>query len=178
MLEQVFSIPQLFGYLAFVFGVGCFLQKNDRRFKQYMAIECLSYVIHFFLLGNYTAVASAAVSVGRSVSSIYTQDRRLGAVFIGASLILGAWLYNGPASLLPIAASCGGTFALFWLRGIDMRLMMLVGNSCWIANNILSGSIGGSALEIVIFVINCYTIWRMRSEATRSRLVPAAATAE
>jgi hypothetical protein len=62
---------------------------------------------------------------------------------------------------LPLAASCVGTLALFLLRGIPMRLMMLGGTFLWIANNVIAGSIGGTALEIVIALVNGTTIWRM-----------------
>ena len=33
-----------------------------------------------------------------------------------------------------------------------MRLVMLCGTGLWIANNLIAGSVGGSALEIVIAV--------------------------
>jgi hypothetical protein len=38
---------------------------------------------------------------------------------------------------------------------------MLCGTCLWIANNIIAGSIGGTALEIVIALVNATTIWRM-----------------
>lgn len=52
-----FSTAQCVGYLAFVLGVGSFLQSDDRRFKLFMVGECLAYLLHFALLGNATAVA-------------------------------------------------------------------------------------------------------------------------
>lgn len=166
-LDTVFSIPQFFGYLAFIFGVGCFLQKSDLRFKVFMSIECLSYVIHFWLLGNYTAMASTAVSLGRSVVSIRTRSPWAGGLFICLSLLMGALFYNGPLSLLPIMAACCGTTALYWLQGIRMRALMMVGTLLWQVNNILSGSIGGTALEAVIVVTNGFTMWRMWRDAQR-----------
>jgi hypothetical protein len=42
-----------------------------------------------------------------------------------------------------------------------MRLMMLVGTCCWIANNVIAGSVGGTALEVVVAVVNMVTIARM-----------------
>jgi hypothetical protein len=66
---------------------------------------------------------------------------------------------------LPIAASCIGTYALYWLKGIRMRALMLVGTFLWVLNNIVSGSIGGTALECVILVTNAFTIWRLRQAA-------------
>lgn len=163
--ETIFSVPQLFGYLAFVFGVGCFLQKRDLHFKVMMSLECLAYVIHFWLLGNLTAMASTAVSLGRSVVSIRTRSPWAGGFFICMSLAMGVLFYQGPFSVLPILAACCGTTALYWLDGIRMRALMMVGTLLWLLNNILSGSIGGTALELVIVFTNGYTMWRMRRTA-------------
>lgn len=161
MSLDLFSPAQVLGYLAFVFGVGCFLQTDDRRFKQFMAVECLCYVLHFWLLGQPTAVASSLVSLARSVVAMRSRSRWLVLLFVGASLGLGAWLYQGWASLLPILASCLGTTALFLLQGLRMRLLMMVGTGLWIANNLIVGSIGGSLLELTVAATNGLTIWRL-----------------
>jgi hypothetical protein len=68
---------------------------------------------------------------------------------------------QGWLSLLPIAASCIGTTALFFLQGARMRALMLVGTLLWLVNNLLVGSIGGSALEAVLALTNLHTLWRM-----------------
>jgi len=163
MLDAVFFSPaQVLGYLAFIFGVACFLQTDDRRFKALMALECLSYVLHFALLGQPTAVASSLVSLGRSVAAMrYPRSPAVALVFIGLSLGLGAWLANGWLSLLPIAASCIGTAALFFLQGLRMRLLMLLGTLLWVVNNLIVGSIGGTALELIVAAVNGWTIWRL-----------------
>ena len=70
MLSDAFSAAQIVGYAAFALGVGSFLQKNDRHFKLYMAGECLAYALHFFMLGNPTAMASSLVSLRASIPSI------------------------------------------------------------------------------------------------------------
>jgi hypothetical protein len=160
-INSLLSPAQLLGYLAFVFGVGCFLQTEDRRFKQFMALECLAYVLHFWLLGQPTAVASSLVSLGRSVAAMRSRSPWLALVFVLINLGLGWWLFQGWLSLLPIAASCLGTLALFLLQGLSMRLLMLAGTLCWVANNLIVGSIGGTLLELVVAAVNGLTIWRL-----------------
>ena len=59
-----FSAAQIFGYVAFACGVACFAQTDDRRFKVFMALECFAYVLHFWLLGQPTAVARACSHCG------------------------------------------------------------------------------------------------------------------
>jgi hypothetical protein len=159
---QFFLAPaQLLGYVAFVFGVGCFLQTEDRRFRQFMAVECLAYVLHFWLLGQPTAVASSLVSLARSVVAMRWRSPWLALLFVGLNLGLGWWLYAGWLSLLPLAASCLGSAALFLLQGIAMRLVMLAGTLCWVANNLIVGSVGGTLLELVVAGVNALTIWRL-----------------
>jgi hypothetical protein len=155
------SPAQLVGYLAFVLGVGCFLQSSDRRFKQWMVAECVAYMAHFALLGNPTAVASSALSTIRSILSLYTRSVWVAFAVVTANLAFGMTLATRWYDWLPLAASCIGTLALFLLTGIAMRLVMLVGTCLWIANNIIVGSIGGTALEIVIASVNVFTILKM-----------------
>lgn len=157
-----FSPAQLLGYLAAAFGLACFAQTNDRRFKLFMAAECAAFIGHFALLGQPTAVASTTVSLLRSLASLRGRSPALGMFFIALSLGLGWWLMTGPLSLLPIAASCIGTYALFFQSGVRMRALMLVGTLCWLVNNVIVGSVGGTVLEAAIAVTNGWTIWRMR----------------
>lgn len=155
------SPAQGFGYLAFVLGVGSFLQTDDRRFKVFMAGECLAYVLHFALLGNPTAVASSLLSLLRSLLSLRTRAPWVPALIVGANLAMGLWLAERATDWLPLGASCLGTLALFLLSGIPMRLVMLMGTGLWIANNLIAGSIGGTALELVVAAVNLSTIVRL-----------------
>lgn len=161
MIESWFSPAQLLGYAAFVFGIACFAQTDDRRFKLFMAAECAAYIVHFWLLAQPTAVASTTVSLLRSLAAIKAKTPAVGVFFMLLSAALGFWLMQGWLSLLPIAASCIGTFALFFLQGLRMRALMLIGTLLWLLNNVLVGSIGGSALEAVLAVTNAHTIWRL-----------------
>ena len=156
-----YSTAQLFGYVAFVLGVGCFLQTDDRRFKWFMTGECVAYVVHFALLGNPTAVASSALSMLRSLLSLRTRSRWVAVGVVAANIGFGLAVATKPSDWLPLTASCLGTIALFTLQGVPMRLLMLCGTGLWIANNLIAGSIGGTALEVVVAAVNLMTIARM-----------------
>ena len=169
-----FSPAQLLGYLAFVLGVACFLQTDDRRFKWFMTGECIAYIAHFALLGNPTAVASSSLSMLRSLLSLYTRSKWVAAGVVAANVGFGLAIAQRPSDWLPLGASCLGTLALFTLQGVPMRLLMMCGTALWIANNLIVGSIGGTALEVVIAVINLATITRMlrAPAATRAARTP------
>ncbi len=149
------------GYAAFVFGLACFAQTDDRRFKIFMALECAAYALHFAMLGQGTAVASTLISLARSVAALKARTPAVGLLFIVLGLVSGAVLYAGPVSLLPIAAGVIGTSALFFLQGVPMRALMLVGTTLWLVNNLLIGSVGGSLLEACLLLANATTIVRM-----------------
>jgi hypothetical protein len=160
-LAWLFSPAQLFGYAAFGFGMACFAQTDDRRFKVFMALECAAYVLHFLLLQQATAAASTAVSLARSLASIHARTPAVGLFFIGLSLAAGVWLHSGWVSWLPVAASCIGTTALFFLQGLRMRVLMLAGTALWLVNNLIVGSVGGSLLEACLMLSNLWTIRRL-----------------
>ena len=160
-MSDWFSLAQLLGYVAFVLGVGCFLQTDDRRFKLFMTGECIAYVAHFALLGNPTAVASSSLSMLRSLLSLYTRSKWVAVVIVAANVGFGLAIATKPSDWLPLTASCLGTIALFTLQGVPMRLLMLCGTALWIANNLIVGSIGGTALEVVVAGVNLTTIVRM-----------------
>jgi hypothetical protein len=160
-----FSPAQCVGYAAFVLGVASFMQKDDRRFKLFMAAECFAYIVHFALLGKPTAVASSTMSLLRSVLALYTRSAWVACFVIAANLALGITFATRASDWLPLGASCIGTLALFLMEGIRMRVAMLCGTGLWIANNIVAGSVGGTALEVVIAVVNLMTIRRMARDA-------------
>ena len=161
MTPEWLSPAQCIGYLAFVLGVGSFLQTDDRRFKSFMIGECLAYVAHFALLGNPSAVASSAISTVRSVLALKTRSPWVVALVVAINIAFGLAVAKQASDWLPLTASCLGTFALFMLQGIPMRLLMLCGTGLWIANNVIVGSIGGTALELAVAAVNLTTIIRL-----------------
>jgi len=155
---------QLWGYLAFLLGVSSFLQRDDRRFKILMTAECIAYAAHFGLLGQPTAAASSLVSMSRSLLALYTRSMVVAWGIVAINLALGWNLATIWWNWLPLAASTIGTLALFKWSGIRMRLAMLLGTLLWLVNNVLSGSIGGTILELVVAMTNLYTIFRLYAE--------------
>lgn len=158
---QFFSTAQCFGYLAFVLGVSAFLQKSDRKLRTLNGSESLVYAVHFFLLGNPCASASALVSGTRSFLSLKVRSPFLAAAFVLVNVAFGFALAKSAAGWLPVIGSCFATLAIFLMRGVRMRLVLLVSTLCWLANNILSGSIGGTLLEFTIAAANIVTVTRM-----------------
>lgn len=168
------SPAQLLGYLAFALGVAAFLQRRDRRLKLLLSAESLAYAVHFLVLGNPTAAAAALVNAARSAVAIRYGSPRLAAAAVVVYLGLGLALARSATGWLPIVGGGVGAIAVFTLRGIRLRLALLACTAMWLANNILSGSIGGTLLEAFIAVASLFTLVRLARDE-RARRAGAAA---
>jgi hypothetical protein len=161
MTASIFSPAQCLGYVAFILGVAAFLQKSDRRLKVLIAGESLVYAVHFWLLGVLPASANALTTAVRTSLSLKVRAVWLSVLFVAIHLCVGVCFAKTPAGWLTVIGSCVSTVAVFQMRGLPMRLMMLFSTGCWLANNIISHSIGGAALESVIAIANATTILRI-----------------
>ena len=158
-----FSLPQLVGYAAFLIGVVSFLQRDDRRLRAMIALQAFSYAVHFFLLGSAIAAFASIVTCTRALVSLYTRSPLVALVILGVNLTFGLLTVHTAAGWLPVIASSAGTIAFFWFSGLMLRFILLGSTLCWLINNLLLGSIGGTLLELFIGVANgitCYRLWR------------------
>lgn len=171
-IAWLFTPAQGLGWLAFGFGIACFAQTDDLRFKIFMALECAAYVLHFLLLGQPAAAASTAVSLARALAAIKARTPAVGLFFILLALAGGVWLSSSWVAWLPVAASCIGTTALFFFQGLRMRVLMLGGTGLWLVHNLIVGSVGGSVLEAFLLGSNLLTIGRMLRSARAARGAP------
>lgn len=163
---HLLSPEQLTGYLALVLGVAGFLQTDDRRLKLLVGLEGVAYVVHFALLGVPSAAGSAAVSAARTLLSIRIRSVWLAVASVAAALAIPVALRTRGPGWLPVAGSCLGAIAVCTMEGLPMRLVLLGATSCWLANNLLSGSVGGTVLEAFILAASLVTVVRLiRSRA-------------
>ena len=173
---EVWSAAQAAGYLAFVLGVTAFLQKKDQRLKFFNASQGVVYALHFLWLGNAAASSSALVSAARSFLALRFRSWVLAVAIVMVNVAAGMAVVKSPAGWLPVVASSAATIAIFTMAGIPLRCVLLGSTAMWLTNNILSRSIGGTMLEVVIAGTNVTTIIRMarrgKSDArpTTSRL--------
>lgn len=158
---------QLVGYVALVLGLVAFSQKRDQRLRFFNASQSLVYAAHFFLLGNAAAACSSLVSSARSFVSMRYRSPWLVGVFASAILVLGAQFAHG-LGWLPVIASVASTVAIFRMHGISLRLVLLGCTMLWLVNNIASGSIGGTILEVLIATMNGTTIARLMMDRSRA----------
>jgi len=155
------SFAQILGFISFALGISTFYQKDDRKLKIIMLVFNFNTLLHFYLLGSMTSALSAALSALRTGSSIFISSKYIAIVFIVLGLIFGLTIADNWWDMWPIIGTSIGTYAVFSLNGIAMRIAFLFGAVCWLINNILVGSIGGTMLEVTLISINLLTIYRL-----------------
>jgi hypothetical protein len=155
------SPAQLVGYIALALGITAFLQKSDDRLKLFNATQGLVYALHFVLLGNFPACASSLISSLRSFLALRYRSWLLGAAIIAVNVGMGAVFARSAAGWLPVIASCIATVAIFTMRGVPFRCVLLASTLLWLANNLITGSIGGTLLELANAIINISTMIRI-----------------
>ncbi|WP_065677271.1 YgjV family protein [Vibrio celticus] len=152
---------QVVGYISFILGISTFYQKDDRKLKIVMVVFNLNHMLHYLLLGSIVSALSALLSALRSATAIYVSSKVVAVIFISISLVSGVWLSNDIWEFWPILGTIIGTYSVFVLKGIQMRIGFLIGATCWLTNNILVGSIGGTLLEVPLISVNLMTIFRL-----------------
>ena len=111
------------------------------------------------LLGSIVSALSALLSAIRTTTSIYISSTKVAILFILLGLCSGFYLADSIWDLWGVLGISLGTYAIFVLKGIPMRIVL--GAVCWLINNILVGSIGGVLLEATLITVNVTTIIRL-----------------
>lgn len=155
---------QVLGFFSFVLGIYAFYQKDDKKLKIIMVIFNLNHLVHFILLGSIVSALSTLLSAIRTTTAIYISSARVAALFIIVGLSSAAYLADSLWDLWSMLGMSIGTYAVFVLKGIQMRIAFILGAICWLINNILVGSIGGILLEATLISVNITTIIRLLRE--------------
>lgn len=152
---------QIIGGIAFVCGVFAFLQKDDLKFRYGMVTFCFIMALHFFMMDAMVAAIGVTINGIRAFVSIKTQSRWVMWVFISLLIVMTVPQLNTPIEALTIIGSAAGTWALFSLRGIKVRSVILFNSCCWFTHNLWLGSVGGILVEGTFIIANLVTIYRM-----------------
>ncbi|MHA6692936.1 YgjV family protein [Devosia sp. A449] len=161
---------QAVGLLALVFCVAAFASRSDDRLLAILILGNIAFAIQFALFGSWVASGVSAVIILRILLA-----RRMPGSWTGmlatfaVTGTVAAVTWATPMDAFPLAAGLIGTYAMFMLRGIPMRLALAAAGLCWIATNLLIGSVGALAAEAFILAANLLTITRIaRGQATQN----------
>jgi hypothetical protein len=168
MTLDYFSLPQVLGYATFLISMVAFAQKRDRNLKVWLIGQNLLYASHFFLMDNPAAAVGTLLSAVRNVFSLRTNALWVALLLLSANVLLGIVVVNAVWNVLPLAATAIATLSIFRLHGMRLRLGLFCATLLWLVNNVLTGSIGGTAIELVITIISSITIFRLHRDSHKS----------
>ncbi len=160
-------IAQTVGFLSVALALFSFFQKDDIKLKSVMLVFNLNHALHFFLLGAGTSSLCCLFSAARTATSIKIRSKWAAVVFMGLTVVMGRWMAEQWTDFIAVIGACCGTYALFCLEGVKMRLCLFAGSCFWLTNNIIIGSIGGIMLESAVIMMNLTTIYRLYRQSSR-----------
>ncbi|MFA0438810.1 permease [Vibrio sp. 10N.286.49.C2] len=155
------TVAQAVGLCSFLLGISTFYQKEDKKLKVVMLLLNVNHLIHFLLLGSITSAIGALISALRTCTAMYTKSWWAAGLFVALAVGSGVGFAQHWHQLLPLVGSIIGTYSIFKLNGIALRVGFLLGAACWLTNNLIIGSIGGSLMEISVIGMNLFTIFRL-----------------
>ncbi len=160
MSDTVFI--QVVGIIASALVITAFSHRCDKRLKIIMLTGAMLFSCHFYFLGAYAAMVVNFINSFRIGLSIkFHNSNVVMACFILIYLAVGLLVYERPVDVLPIFSGCLGTFSMYKLSGIRLRLFLLVGSGPWLIYNTIFQSIGGIITELFIQATNTVTIFRL-----------------
>ncbi|UJF17704.1 YgjV family protein [Vibrio sp. SS-MA-C1-2] len=163
-IENGYLVAQILSGVSYILGILMFKQKDDKKLKIMMIIFNVNHMIHFIFLGAIISAISSIVNILRTLGSIYFKSKLIVALFIFISVVSSLYLYETPLQLMATVGTCVGTYSIYQLTGIKLRVGLLMGSCFWLINNIYVGSIGGTLLELTLIIVNIITIIKMGIE--------------
>lgn len=157
-----FNLAQIIGLIASACIISAFNMKCDKRLKILVATGNVVFAIHFLLLGSFAGAIVAVINIFRALCAIkFHQSTSVMLVFMFCYVLMAFVTYQSWISILPFISGVLGSFALFKLSGIPMRLFVFLGSSMWMTHNIYFKSIGGIITECFVLTVNTITIYRL-----------------
>lgn len=169
MMHDFFSTAQIFGHATLILSMVTFSRKHDGHFRAWLTAQNLLYATHLFLMGNLAGMAGAMLSATRNILSFRTRSMAVALILLAANVLLGFVFVKAAWNAIPLIATGIATISMFRLQGLELRYGMFCATLLWLINNILTGSISGTAMEIMIAIMSSITIHRLRREMKPGR---------
>lgn len=159
-------------------GMACFaawplFRRRSTMLMTYIGNN-LAFALHYGLLGQWTAVLMNGVMGAQTVVAIWLvrMPRLRWAYYAFMPALGGASLvtWHGAPSVLAAAATALSTIGRMQRNEVVLRMLLLAATPCWIAHDLMVGSLPGLAADILSMTIGATMLLR--------RLSAVAATAE
>ncbi|NIC05672.1 YgjV family protein [Billgrantia bachuensis] len=152
--------------VALALCIVAFASKRDDRLFVLLLFANVAFAAQFALFESWVAAGISALIVLRiALVRRFPRNRAFMLGMLLATLVVALLTWSGPRDIPALAAGLLGTYGMFMLSGIPMRIALATAALCWVASNVLAGSIGGTIAESLIFLTNVITMLRLRRDA-------------
>ena len=159
---------QALGWIAAALVVSSFQCRTGRGIILMQVFSCLTFAVHFALLGAWTGAALNLLGVLRLVTALsfdrYPLARRLYLLFFPLIWVVTAAVAESWSDLLPAIGYTLGTLAVMQSDLLRLRVLYLLAHPFWLTYNLLVGSQGGIAVEILNIASSSLAIVRHRAK--------------
>lgn len=156
---------QALGFVAFAINIVASSSVDDRRIRTLLCLSCLTFSVHFSLMGAYVAALNLLVNSFRAFVSLRYTGTKVFVLFVLVQAVMSIAFYSQPTDLLPAMASLISCYALFCAQGMKMRIAFLCCTFFWLMNSIVVGSYGGMMNDVFNATMLSITIFRLRRRA-------------
>ncbi|ANU38692.1 YgjV family protein [Vibrio scophthalmi] len=158
------TLVQALGFLALGLNLCASSTTNDNRMRAIICLSCLTFAVHYSLLGALVAGLNLFVNSFRALVSVKYKGQKVFFLFLAIQIGMSIYFYSEPRDLLPAIASIISCYALFIAQGMRMRIAFLVCTLTWMANAVLVGSYGGLINDIFNATMLSITIFRLKKQ--------------
>lgn len=143
---------QALGVCGIICSIISFQCKSHGKIMIFRSMNELLFGVQYVLLGAYTGAGMNFVGIFRNVIFAEQVKRNKSTfltrlLFSVAFIIMVAFTWSGPKSLLVGAAKVGSTFAYGCKNTLVMRIVILLTSSSWLIYNFFVGSVAGVLCE-------------------------------
>jgi len=149
-----------------IFFVISFQQNKRNRILGLILAGQLIFMVHFILLGAWTAVAMNSVGAVRTVVFQFREKKKWANsafwpyLFVAGFFGFGILSWQAWYSILPMVAMSIETFGLWMKEPRRIRIINLFPHPPWFTYNLLVGSWPGMTTEVLILASVIIGIWR------------------
>lgn len=163
-------IGQTFGLLWMITVIAAFLQKDDKKVVQILAVAHIFWAWHFYFMEIYSWLWMVIVGLMRLLMSIkYKKNNKMFIWVLWVTFLLWYITYQDAHSLFPLMASVLWTYWFFYLEKIKLRLLLLFVSGFWLSFHYVNFSIGWVINEGILQVVHLVTIYRIMVETWWTR---------
>ena len=130
-------LVNLTGLAALSLNIAGLVRTSDRSLRHSTGWASALWAANNLLIGAQSAAALSFLSVGRQVTASAVQSGSQLAklfsclAFLTVTLLIGVLTWNGMTTLFSVAGSLLATYAMFYLRGVALRLAMIGVAALW-----------------------------------------------